>query len=163
MRLFTAIAWFFKILFRGNKAFANAPSPDGTVRPEFHHSKAPALQVLGLLQKEGRLIDFLREDVSGFSDADIGAAVRPIHAGCKKVLDEYFVIRRVMEQAEGDTVTIESGFDASAIELYGSVGDPPHNGSLIHGGYYADETKLPTVPEGADPNVIVPAQVEVTE
>ena len=160
MRLFTAIAWFFKILFKGNAAFAEAPAAEA--KPEFHHSKAPAVQVLGLFQKEGRLIDFLREDIAGYDDADIGAAVRDIHRGCRKVIDQYFTLRKVMDQGEGDAVTVEEGFDPSAIELQGSVGAAPYSGTLIHGGYYADEIKLPTVPEGADPNVVVPAQVEVS-
>lgn len=162
MHLLTAIAWFFKILFKGKAAFSDAPAPDGE-KPVFHHSPAPAVQVLGLLQKEGRLLDFLMEDLSGYNDAEVGGAVRDIHRGCRQALDQYFTLRRVLEQSEGEAVTIEAGYDPSAIELQGSVGgEPPIQGSLIHGGWYAEEVKLPTIPEGADPNVATPAQVEVS-
>ena len=76
-----AIRAFFRVLFRGERGLL-PPPPSGT----FQASAAPAVQVLGLLQKEGRLVDFLMEDLGGYSDADVGAAVRPIHAGCRKVL-----------------------------------------------------------------------------
>lgn len=162
MRLFTAIAWFFKILAKGNRAFADAPAIEGEAKPEFRTSSEPAIQLLGLFQKEGRLVDFLKEDIASFPDADIGAAVRDIHRGCRKVLDERLTLRRVLDDAEGAAVTVPEGFDPSAIELQGNVaGNPPYNGSLIHGGWYVEEMKLPTVPEGADPKVAAPAQVEV--
>src|SRR5207253_6846543 len=35
-----------------------------------------AVQLLAILQREGRLLDFLQEDVDGYADAQIGAAVR---------------------------------------------------------------------------------------
>ena len=160
MRLFTAIAWFFKILAKGDKAFEEAPA--AAVKPSFSGSPAPAIQVLGLLQKEGRLVDFLEEDITAFSDAEIGAAVRDIHRGCREALNKYFKLRRVLPEAEGATVTVPEGFDPSAIELQGSIsGHAPYEGTLIHGGWYVEETHLPTVPESADPNVVTPAQVEV--
>lgn len=162
MRLFTAINWFFKILFKGNAAFADAPAADGVAKPHFASSPAPAIQMLALLQKEGRLIDFLQEDVSSFGDAEIGAAVRDIHRNCRATLAQHVKLRRVLEGGEGAPVSVEEGFDPSAIELQGNVeGKPPYSGALIHGGWYVEEIKLPTVPESADPNVLMPAQVEV--
>lgn len=166
MRLFTAIGWFFKILFKGQAAFAEAPTAvtaeNTGEKPEFHGSGQPAIQMLSLLQKEGRLLDFLLEDVSSFSDADIGAAVRSIHKGCRKVLDDRLVLRRILEEPEGSTVSIPEGFDPSQIELQGNVaGDPPYEGAVIHGGWYVEEIKLPTVADGVDGNVAAPAQVEV--
>ncbi len=167
MRLFTAISWFFKILAKGDAAFAEAPTaaappveaPKAVV---FTASAEPAVQLLGLLQKEGRLVDFLQEDISGFSDAEIGGAVRDIHRGCKKVLAERVVLRRVLKEGEGAAVTVPSGFDASTIALQGNVaGAGPYKGTVLHGGWYADEVKLPTVPPGADAKVVAPAQVEV--
>src|SRR5690606_27708529 len=74
-----------------------------------------ALQLLGLLQREGRFVDFLEEDVSGFSDAEIGAAARVVHDGCKKALDEHFTIEPAHDEDEGASVTLEAGFDAHAI------------------------------------------------
>src|SRR5271165_2556408 len=44
-----------------------------------------AVQMLGLLQRDGRLIDFLAEDVAAYPDAQLGAAVRSIHTSCRQV------------------------------------------------------------------------------
>jgi hypothetical protein len=165
MHLTTAITWFFKILSKGEAAFEEAPRPAreaAPAKPAFATSPAPAVQLLGLFQKEGRLIDFLQEDVSAFSDAEIGAAARDIHRGCRETLNKYLKLRRVLPGAEGTRVTVPAGFDPSAIELQGNVtGTPPHNGTLVHGGWYVEEIKLPAVPATADPNVAMPAQVEV--
>lgn len=159
MRLFTAISWFFRILFRGNAAFAQLPG--AADRPTFQGSTEPAVQLLGLFQKEGRLIDFLREDISSYGDADVGAAVRDIHRGCRRVLDAHFQLRPIREEEEGTTVTLPEDFDRSAVELSGQVPEAgPFSGILRHRGWYAAEVKLPTVPESADPKVAAPAQVE---
>ncbi len=165
MRLFTAIAWFFKILFKGKKAFANAPKVEGAPeRPEFHVSTEPAIQLLGLFQREGRLIDFLKEEISNYPDADIGAAVRDIHRGCRKVLDERMTLRPVVEEKEGMPYAVPEDFDPSAIELQGNIsGNPPYQGLVLHQGWYVEEMNLPTVPEGGDARVAAPAQVEVKE
>lgn len=161
MRLFLAIGWFFKILIRGRAAFAGAPLPDAS-KPIFATSSEPAIQLLALLQKEGRLLDFLREDISSYGDADVGAAVRSIHAGCGKVLADRMALRRIVDDSEGASVTLEAGFNPSHYDLVGDVaGDPPYSGRLVHGGWYVEEIDLPTVPESADPKVAAPAQVEV--
>lgn len=162
MRLFTAIAWFFKILAKGNAAFAEAPVGEGVARPVFAGSSEPAVQLLGLLQKEGRLVDFLMEDVSSYADAEVGAAVRDIHRGCRAVLTQKMTLRRVMPEAEGSMVTVNAGFDPSQVSLEGNLtSPPPYTGTLLHGGWYVEEMRLPTVPSGADPKVAAPAQVEV--
>ena len=72
--------------------------------------------MLGILQRDGRLLDFLSEDISGFSDADVGAAARLVHDGCKKVVSDYLELAPVRSEEEGDTVTVEAGFDA--VELH---------------------------------------------
>lgn len=121
-----------------------------------------ALQLLALLQREGRFVDFLEEDVSGFSDADIGAAARVVHDGCKKAMDEHFTIEPVHEKDEGAAVKVEAGFDAHAIRLTGNVvGEPPFKGSLSHRGWRCTEVRLPKMSEGHDPRVIAPAEVEL--
>lgn len=161
MHLGKAISWFFKVLKEGDDAIAQRPQLTEE-KPAFAGSSEEGVQLLALFQKEGRLIDFLMEDVSGFDDAEIGAAVRDIHKGCRKVLDEHFTLRRVLTEAEGDSVTVPEGFDPSTIDLQGNVsGSAPFKGTLVHGGWYADEVKLPTVPAGADAKVVAPAQVEV--
>ncbi len=160
MRLFTAFRWFFRILFKGDAAFAELPG--AAPKPVFSGSAEPAVQLLGLFQKEGRLLDFLNEDIGSYGDAEVGAAVRDIHRGCRRVLEKHFELRPVLEETEGSAVTLPEDFDRSAVELYGDAGgEGPRNGTVRHRGWYAEEAKLPTIPESADPKVAAPAQVEV--
>ena len=121
-----------------------------------------AVRLLALLQREGRLVDFLREEIKDFDDAQVGAAGRSIHQGCRKVLDEYFQLAPVREEPEGSAVTIEPGFDPSAIRLAGAVvGDPPFHGTLQHHGWTTLRAALPPMPPGQDPRVVAPAEVEI--
>lgn len=125
-------------------------------------SHAAGLAVLALLQREGRLIDFLREDVSAFSDADIGAAARVVHAGTRKVLDQYLTLEPVLQDAEGATVTVPPGFNAEKIRLTGNVaGNPPFRGALKHHGWVASSVRFPELSPALDPRVIAPAEVEL--
>ena len=64
------------------------------------------LRLLALLQREGRLLDFLLEDIQAYSDDQIGAAVRDIHRNCQKALKEHLVLEPVLPQAEGATVEV---------------------------------------------------------
>lgn len=122
----------------------------------------PALQLLSIMQREGRFIDFLQEDVSAYSDADIGAAARVVHEGCRRGLREYLVLEPVRKEAEGDTVVLEKGFDARRIRLTGNVvGEPPFRGQLAHHGWQVNEIRLPTLTNGHDPKVVAPAEVEL--
>lgn len=121
-----------------------------------------ALHLLRILQRDGRLIDFLREDIAGFGDADIGGAARLVHEGCRKALDEYFVLERVRSEEEGTAVEIPAGFDAQRIRLTGNVsGDGPYKGTLAHAGWKAAEVKLPSLPPEHEPSIIAPAEVEL--
>jgi hypothetical protein len=122
----------------------------------------PALQVLSLLQREGRLVDFVEEDLTGFTDAQIGAAARTVHAGCKRVIEANFRLEPVYREPEGATVTVAGGFDPAAIRLTGNVvGTPPFRGALRHHGWRAAEVKLPQLAEGQDGKVVAPAEVEL--
>jgi hypothetical protein len=124
--------------------------------------QAQAIQLLGLLQKEGRLLDFLQEQIDGYEDAQIGAAVRTIHRDCRKVLEEYVGIGPVLAGQEESQVSVEPGFDPSRIRLIGNVtGEPPFAGVLKHHGWRATHIKLPRAPEGHDRTVIAPAEVEL--
>ncbi len=138
---------------------APAPSPPAP-RPE-----AEIVAFLALLQENGRLVDFAREDIAGAADADLGAAARVVHDGCRKVLDEYFDIQPVHETAEGAQVVLEAGFDASAHRLLGSVSDhPPYRGRLLHPGWIARSVKLPRITGTTDGRpwpVVAPAEVEI--
>lgn len=121
-----------------------------------------AMQVLSILQREGRFIDFLQEDVSAYADADIGAAARVVHEGCKRGLAEYVVLKPVRTEAEGDAVVLERGFDPTRTRITGNlVGDPPFRGRLAHAGWQVVEMKLPSVAEGHDPHIVAPAEVEL--
>jgi hypothetical protein len=125
-------------------------------------SPEAALQVLGLLQREGRLLDFLMEDVSSFSDADIGGAARVVHEGCRKTLEEHFELTPVRDEEEGSRVALPEGFDARQVRLTGHVvGDPPYRGTLQHKGWRVTEVRLPKMSEGYDPTVVAPAEVEI--
>jgi hypothetical protein len=132
------------------------------VEPPPEQTHAAGLAVLALLQREGRLIDFLREDVSSFADADIGAAARVVHAGSRKVIDQYLTLEPVLKDAEGATVTVPAGFNAERVRLTGNVaGEPPFRGALKHHGWLATSVRLPAVSPALDPRVIAPAEVEL--
>ncbi len=126
------------------------------------HQRDGALALLALLQREGRLVDFLREGLDGYSDADIGAAARDVHRGCKKILEQTFTLEAVMPGAEDDRVSVPKGFDPSEVRLIGEAkGTPPFAGTLRHHGWRATKTLLPTLAEGVDRAVVAPAEVEV--
>jgi Mg/Co/Ni transporter MgtE len=118
--------------------------------------------LLSLLQQDGRLVDFLFEDIENYDDDQIGAAVREIHSKCRKALNKYLTIESVRPEKEGDVVPISAGFDPSAIRITGKVSDKvPMFGTLRHRGWRATRVALPPRPTGADPNVIMAAEVEV--
>jgi hypothetical protein len=121
-----------------------------------------ALQLLTLLQQEGRFVDFLEENVTAYSDADIGGAARVVHEGCRKVIREYLQIEPVREEAEGVRLTLPAGFDATAVRLTGNVvGQPPFTGTLMHRGWRVRQITLPKLAEGHDVRVLAPAEVEL--
>jgi hypothetical protein len=121
-----------------------------------------ALQLLGLLQRDARLIDFTQEDLSQYSDADIGGVARVMHEGCAKVLREHFTLTPVRPEAEGSRLTLPAGFDARAVRLTGNVvGQAPFSGTLCHRGWRVSETRLPKLAEGHDVTVLAQAEVEL--
>ena len=121
-----------------------------------------ALVLLGLLQREGRFVDFVQQDISAFSDADIGAAARLVHAGCRKALSEHVPVDPVLEQSEGSQVRVDPGYDPAAYKLTGNVaGSAPYTGVLRHKGWRARTLSLPETVTGATPDVLMPAEVEV--
>lgn len=119
-----------------------------------------ALVLLGLLQREGRLVDFLRESLDRHPDAAIGAAVRDVHRGCRKVLDEHLRLEPVMPGNEEGPVVVPRGFDPAEVRLIGlAAGEPPWRGILVHHGWRAVDVKLPTLSDGVDRRVVAPAEV----
>jgi hypothetical protein len=138
---------------------APAPQPAPTLKEA---SPDAALQLLGLLQRDARFIDFVEEDIKNYSDADIGAAARLVHDGCRTTLREHFTIRPVRDEAEGARVTLAEGFDASSVRLTGNVvGKAPFNGSISHRGWRVDEVRLPKLADSHNAKVIAPAEVEL--
>ena len=124
-------------------------------------ANGPAI-LLSLLQREGRLIDFMMEDIKDFDDSQVGAAIRPVHSGCQKVFTEYVKISSIEKGDEGDKVTVKDGFDPFAIKLTGKVkGTPPFKGVLQHHGWIIEELKLPPRPESHTAEVITPAEIEI--
>jgi hypothetical protein len=129
--------------------------------PEREH--ASALQLLAMLQREGRLVDFLQEDVAAFPDADVGAAARIVHEGCRKVVRQYLALEPVLPQGEGDAVNVPAGVDAQRIRLTGNVaGQPPYTGALKHHGWVTTAVKFPSTSPALDPRVLAPAEVELS-
>jgi uncharacterized protein DUF2760 len=120
-----------------------------------------ALRLLATLQEEGRLVDFFTEDIAPYSDEQVGAATRGIHASCQKALKSAVAMEPIVPGDEGATVTVPAGFDPAAIRLVGNVtGAPPFTGVLRHAGWRATAVDLP--PRGGqDPKVIAPAEVEI--
>ena len=142
--------------------------------PEFAQRARPMLEaaptgadlrVLIVLQRDGRLVDFLQEDIDHYSDDQVGAAVRDIHRGCRKVLRDYMTVEPVYQEAEETPVTVPYGFDPNAIRLMGNVtGNPPFRGVLKHKGWKVKTVKLPVLPGGASANdgsILAPAEVEI--
>jgi hypothetical protein len=162
----------FAALRQGGVVAAPVPSPTPSPPPAPVAAPPPpvlrtldsdaALQLLALLQREARLIDFTRESLAGYDDAQIGAAARLVHEGCAKVLREHFEIVPVRDEPEGSRITLPAGFDAAAVRLTGQVsGNAPFTGSLSHRGWRATQVKLPRLAEGHDARVLAPAEIEL--
>jgi hypothetical protein len=167
-RLSLALAAFWRILvdpaFAGAVVRLRGPDVDAAPPRARLQDAEPdaALQLLGLLQQEGRLVDFLEEEVSAYSDAEVGAATRVVHEGCRKALRQHFTLAPVRPEAEGSRVTLPEGFDAAAVRLTGNVvGRAPFTGRLTHRGWRVTEVRLPSVAAGHDLSVVAPAEVEL--
>jgi len=145
-------------LLRDGGSAAAAATPETVADP----ANSGALRMLALLQQEGRLIDFLEEDIEPYGDAQVGAAVRAIHAGCRNALHQRMRIERIYTQEDGAAVEVPPGFDAAAVRLTGNVhGEPPFHGVLHHGGWRVASVTLPKS-GGVDVAVLAPAEVEVS-
>ncbi len=121
-----------------------------------------AYQILYLFQKEGRLIDLLKEDVSSYDDETLGGAIRPIHEGCRKLLEDRLILEPVLNEEEGSEITLDE-IDPEAIKLSGNVpANGPYTGELIHRGWRLKECKLPELVGGWKNNVIAPAEIEIS-
>lgn len=122
-----------------------------------------ASELLVLLQREGRLIDFLEQDIEDEDDEDIGAAARDIHKNCRKALRKHFSVAPVLEGVEeDDDVTVPKGFNPEEIRLLGKVkGNPPFKGTVLHPGWKAKKINLPQIAEDVNTNILAAAEVEL--
>jgi hypothetical protein len=175
--IFTIIFWLFlRIVNAGlfkkaqkpvavekKKRSADVPVDSQKIEKEkMEQDQRLFLYLLSLLQREGRLLDFFSENLDLYEDDQIGAAVRSIHQNCKKVIDKNLSPRPVVEQGEGEEITVEPNFDPNAIKLTGNVsGDPPFRGVLRHKGWQTQKLELPTLSSGQDSKIIAPAEVEI--
>ncbi|MDP1836586.1 MAG: DUF2760 domain-containing protein [Chlamydiales bacterium] len=120
------------------------------------------LRLLALLQRSGRLIDFLKEDITKFPDAQVGAAARQVHKECATLLEDVVTIRPVFQDEEGSQVRVPVGYDAESIKVIGNVkGNPPFEGILVHRGWKAHKRSLPRSVGEHHSEVICPAEIEV--
>lgn len=140
--------------------------PDFATRVEPLFRPAPAgpdIRILAVLQRDGRLVDFLQEEIDAYTDAQIGAAVRDIHRGCRKALRDYVSVEPILGGPEDSPVTVAADFDPAEIRLTGNVqGSPPFRGTLKHHGWRVKSVQLPVLPASrGESSVLAPAEVEV--
>ncbi|MCK5872489.1 MAG: DUF2760 domain-containing protein [Methylococcales bacterium] len=137
-----------------------APAPKPVILKEA--SSDAALQLLGLFQKEARFIDFIQEELTAYSDADVGVAARVVHEGCHKVMKSHFKLSPIRPETEGTKLTLQKSFDATKVRLTGNVvGNAPFSGELIHRGWQVSETNLPKLTESYNVNILTAAEVEL--
>ena len=155
------------LLIRGEKA--ERESRTETARPapvpaEGNRGEAEIVSFLAIFQERGRLIDFLMDDITTYDDAQVGAAARVVHQGCKAALQEHVRIGPIREESEGSSVTISAGYAADEYRLIGKISGPgPFSGTLLHHGWKIDSVNLPRLVR-ADPErlpTIAPAEVEL--
>jgi hypothetical protein len=138
------------------KAVSPAVAPAAPARSE-------ALTLLSVLQREARLVDFLKENIAPYSNEQVGAAVRDVHRDAAASLDRMFALQPVRSEAEGASLEVPAGSDAARVRLVGNVsGTPPFRGTLRHAGWEATRVQLPEWTGGdANARVVAPAEVEL--
>ena len=185
MHLLIALKAFFLVLFNGTLArqvdevlrrrheqprlpeadrepiVERPPAPKPTTPPKPKRSEA--ITLLSALQREGRFVDFIKEELTGYSDAQIGAVARELHRDCAKVVERMFAITPLLSEGEGALIEVPAGFDAARYRLAGNVsGSPPFRGALVHAGWQATVCELPEWVGGEESaRVIAPIEVEI--
>jgi hypothetical protein len=180
-RVVFAFRCFLAILFHAEipqdiagklvKPVAPAATPAAAAPPVSRLKESPpppaesldrAVQMLALLQRDGRLIDFLAENISAYPDVQLGAAVRNIHETCGQALERYVTLEPILDFEEEQPVTVPAGIDPASIKLIGNVvGAPPVRGVLRHRGWRVKQLNLPPLPQGDARMVVAPAEVEL--
>ena len=174
MRILLAFRCFFNILFSGELSGevltqlsltrrGAAPAPAAAPKPAAPVVKSSdgALQLLGILQRDSRLIDFLMEDIAGYADDQVGAAVRELHDQCRDAVARYVTLQPVIDGVEGTFAQAPSK-DPNVVKFVGNVpASPPAGGILRHKGWRAAKVDLPALAGKQDANIIAPAEIEV--
>ena len=151
-----------KVAARAGSDPAFAKKLDELFNPPPPKPNPEPVRLLGLLQRDARLLDFLMENLSAYDDQQIGASVRDIQAKSQGVIRKHLTLEPVLGQEEGSRVTVPVGFDPSAVRLVGNVsGQPPFHGRLQHAGWRVRAVNLPAPTEGQDEFVLMPAEVEL--
>ena len=172
-RIVLAFRCFFSLLFRGaltdaaitelglsRRGAASAKPASAPAAPAARASDG-ALQILGILQRDSRLVDFLMEDIAAYSDDQVGAAVRELHDQCRDSMRRYLDLEPVIDGVEGTFVKAPSA-DPNQVKFLGNVpAGKPSGGTLRHKGWRAAKVNLPPVAGGQDVAVIAPAEIEI--
>lgn len=152
-----------KTAARANTDPAFARKLDELFNPPPPRPNPEPVRLLGLLQRDARLLDFLMENLSAYDDQQIGASVRDIQTKAQGVIRKHLTLEPVLGQEEGSRVTVPAGFDPAAIRLVGNVsGQPPFHGTLQHAGWRVKAVSLPVPADGQDEFVLMPAEVELS-
>ena len=179
-RVFLAFGCFFNILFRGQLSDpalaalglsrrggaaaaspkAAAPGPAAATTASVKTSDG-ALQILSIMQRDSRLLDFLMEDLTTYSDDQIGAAVRELHDQCRDSVSRYITLQPVIDGVEGTFAQAPSK-DPGIVKFVGNVpATPPSGGTLRHKGWRASKVDLPALAARQDATIIAPAEIEI--
>ena len=178
-RILLAFRCFFNILFTGavsESALAGlrlsrrGPEPVKTSAaaakaaapaPPAAKTSDGALQLLAILQRDSRLVDFVMEDISSYSDDQVGAAVRELHDQCRDSIARYLTLEPVIDGVEGTPVKAPSQ-DPNTVKFVGNVpATPPPGGTLRHKGWRASKVNLPALAAKYDAAIIAPAEIEI--
>ena len=178
-RIGLAFNSFFSILFSDTlpeeaaKAYGYVRAGPVAVKPaatpKAAEPKAPevktsdgALQLLGILQRDGRLVDLLMEDLSGAEDDQIGAAFRNVQEQCRGALEKYVRLAPVIDGVEGSYTRVP-GTDPATVKLLGNVpaDGKVQGGILRHKGWRAEGVDLPRITAAQKPEVVAPAEIEI--
>ena len=172
MKIGLAFRSFFNLLFGGELSAGTlaelgltkrtaAPAKPAAPPPAERPTADGALQLLGILQRDSRLVDFLMEDIKSYSDDQVGAAVRELHDQCRDAVARYVTLQPVIDGVEGTFVKAPSS-DPNVVKFIGNVpAKPPAGGTLRHKGWRATKIDLPALAAKQDAAVLAPAEIEI--
>ncbi len=179
-RFLIAMRIFFATLFRkrvanevklilgpGDSSRRSAVKGDTEPKPKTRKPPPPtrseAVTLLETLQREARFVDFIKESLADYSDAQIGAVAREVHRDCGQVIERLFAVRPITDQEDGAAIETPAGYDPGRYRLTGKVGgEPPFAGRLCHHGWQATTCQLPSWSGSQDASrIAAPIEVKV--